>query len=66
MGKTTFPFFREILMTASEAIKTPQMDVLIKPGEEENAKLLAKSFTRITLMEVTLLIILLHYSLLKH
>lgn len=44
--------FREILMTASEAIKTPQMNVLIKSGEEENAKMIARSFTRLTLLEV--------------
>jgi len=39
-------------MTASENIKTPQMDVLIKHGREQDAKIIAKSLTKITLLEV--------------
>ena len=44
---------REILMTASETIKTPQMDVLIKAGKETEAKQIAKQLTKLKLIDVS-------------
>ena len=44
--------FREILMTASANIKTPTMDVLVKPGCEQEAKNLVKSLNKLVLMQV--------------
>ena len=45
-------YFREILMTATEKIRTPQMDVLVKQGMADEAADIAKILTRLTLMDV--------------
>ena len=41
-------------MTASEAIKTPQMEVLVKRGREEQAIGISKSMNKLNLMQVCL------------
>ena len=48
------PRLREILMVASAAIKTPNMDVPILPGHTamKKAKLLKKKFTQVHLSQV--------------
>lgn len=46
------PRLREILMTASENIKTPQMDILVRTGEEENAKIISKRMNKLSLIQV--------------
>lgn len=47
-------FFREILMTASANIKTPSMDLPLKPGPKakKRAKQLQRKFTKVTLAQV--------------
>jgi len=46
--------FREILMTASANIKTPSMDLPVKPGKKsrKHAKQLQRKFTKVTLAQV--------------
>lgn len=39
-------------MTASETIKTPQMDVLVKRGKEEQAIGISKSMNKLNVMQV--------------
>lgn len=46
------PRLREILMTASANIKTPQMDILVRSGEEVKAKSIARNLNKVTLMSV--------------
>lgn len=48
------PRLREILMVASAAIKTPNMDVPIldTPAAKKKAKALKKKFTRVLLSQV--------------
>jgi len=46
------PRLREILMTASERIKTPQMDVLVQRGKENEAKMIAKRMNKLNVMQV--------------
>jgi len=46
------PRLREILMTASANIKTPQMDILVQSGEENNAKSIARNLNKVTVMQV--------------
>ena len=47
--------FREILMTASANIKTPSMDLPVKPGKKssKHAKKLQRKFTKVTLAQVS-------------
>lgn len=47
--------FREILMTASANIKTPSMDLPVKPGKKsrKHAKQLQRKFTKVTLAQVS-------------
>ena len=40
-------------MTATEQIRTPQMDVLVKEGMGAEAADIAKILTRLTLMDVS-------------
>jgi len=48
------PRLREILMTASERIKTPRMDLPVKPGSKakKRAKRLQRTFTKVRLAQV--------------
>lgn len=46
------PRLREILMLASKNIKTPSMDIPIKPNQEENADKLRKKLNRVTVADV--------------
>uniref|UniRef100_T1PI48 DNA-directed RNA polymerase n=1 Tax=Musca domestica TaxID=7370 RepID=T1PI48_MUSDO len=46
------PRLREILMMASANIKTPSMDIPIKPNQEKNAEKLRLSLNRVTLADV--------------
>lgn len=46
------PRLREILMTASKHIKTPQVIVPVKPGKERQAKKLQRMLTCVRLQEV--------------
>ena len=50
------PRLREILMVGSKNIKTPAMDVPVRPGTEakDNAKRLQKQFSKVFLNEVPL------------
>jgi len=50
-----FGIFREILMTASANIKTPSMDLPVKPGKKsrKHAKHLQRKFTKVTLAQVS-------------
>ena len=50
---------REILMTASANIKTPSMDLPLKPGPKarKRAKQLQKKFTKVTLAQVMVVLI---------
>ena len=46
------PRLREILMTGSNSIKTPSMDVPVLPGKEDKAQWLQKHLNMVTLDKV--------------
>ena len=56
------PRLREILMVGSRLIKTPAMDVPVKPGNDsrDRAKKLQKKFNKVILNDVIILRIFLH------
>ncbi|XP_047128509.1 DNA-directed RNA polymerase I subunit RPA1 isoform X1 [Hydra vulgaris] len=46
------PRLREILMTASENIQTPQMDILVCTGKDDEAKKICKHLNKVNLIQV--------------